>query len=184
MISRVLLKIKQECVPLLILITPVWVPRTLHHLYPGTSAAAPGTRNFDKPKKYIPSIDGGELIDTSGWVGFGKILLCEGISENVSHIITNSRRKGTLSNYKSAWRKRASWSLERKIDPFQAPIKDIVEYLNFLSNYGNKCRNIRISAFHEYNDGLPVGKHPRVCSLVSGVFSLRPPKSKYFRIGC
>ena len=108
MISRVLLKIKQECVPLLILITPVWVPRTLHHLCPGTSAAAPVTRNFDKPKKYIPSIDGGELIDTSSWVGFRKILLCEGISEDVSHIITNSRRKGTFSNYKSAWKKRAS----------------------------------------------------------------------------
>ena len=108
MISRMLLKIKQECVPLLILITPVWVPRTLHHLYPGTSAAAPGTRNFDKPKKYIPSIDGGKFIDTSGWVGFRKTLLREEISENVSHIITNSRRKGTFSNYKSAWKKWAS----------------------------------------------------------------------------
>ena len=137
-----LLKIKQECVALLILITPVWVPRTLHHLCPGTSAAAPVTRNFDKPKKYIPSIDGGELIDTSSWVGFRKILLCEGISEDVSHIITNSRRKGTFSNYKSAWKKRASWSLERKIDPFQVPIKDIIERLTILSNYGNECRNI------------------------------------------
>ena len=27
-----------------------------------------------------------------------------------------------------------------------------------------------ISPFHEYIDGLPVGKHPRNCSLVSGVF--------------
>ena len=108
MISRVLLKIKQECVPLLILITSVWVPRTLNHLCPGTIATAPGTRNFDKPKKYVPSIDGGELIDSSGWVGFRKTLFCEGISENVAHIITNSRRKGTISNYKSVWRKRAS----------------------------------------------------------------------------
>ena len=108
MISRMLLKIKQECVALLILITPVWVPSTLHHLYPGTRAAAPVTRNFDKPKKYIPSIDGGKFIDTSGWVGFRKTLLREEISENVSHIITNSRRKGTFSNYKSAWKKWAS----------------------------------------------------------------------------
>ena len=35
-----------------------------------------------------------------------------------------------------------------------------------------------ISAFHEYIDGLPVGKHPRICSLVSGVFSLRPPRPR------
>ena len=31
-----------------------------------------------------------------------------------------------LSNYESAWRKWASWYLERKIDPFQAPVKDII----------------------------------------------------------
>ena len=41
-----------------------------------------------------------------------------------------------------------------------------------------------ISAFHEYNDGLTVGKHPPVCSFVSGVFSLRPPKPRYVSIGC
>ena len=35
-----------------------------------------------------------------------------------------------------------------------------------------------VSAFHEYIDGLPVGKHPRICTLVSGVFSLRPPRPR------
>ena len=154
------------------------VPRTLKPLCQGTRADAPGTRNSDKSKKYCPPIDGGELIDTSGLASFRKTLLCEGISENASHIIANSRGKGTLSNYESAWRKWASWCLERKIDPFQAPAKDIIEYLTFLFNYGNEYRTINlhgsaISAFHEYIDGLPVGKHPRICSLVSGVFNLR-----------
>ena len=106
MISKVLLKIKQECDPLLILIAPVWSTQPwypeLLNLCQGTSAAAPGTRNSDTPKKYCPSIDGGELIDTSDLVGFRKTLLCEGISENASQIITNSRRKGRLSNYESA----------------------------------------------------------------------------------
>ena len=77
------------------------VPRTLKPLCQGTSAAAPGIRNSDKPKEYCPLIDGRELFNTSGLVGFRKALLCEGISENVSHIITNSRRKGTLSKYAS-----------------------------------------------------------------------------------
>ena len=84
----------------------------------------------------------------------------------------------------STWRKWASWCLERKIDPFQAPVKDIIEYLTSLFNYGNEYRTINlhrsaISAFHEYIDGLPAGKHPRICSLVSGVFNLRPPKPRY-----
>ena len=74
--------------------------------------------------------------------------------------------------------------LERKINPFQAPLKDIIEYLTFLFNYGNEYRTINlhrsaISAFHEYTDVLPVGKHPRICSLVSGIFNLRPPKPRY-----
>ena len=36
-----------------------------------------------------------------------------------------------------------------------------------------------ISEFHEYIDCLPVGKHSRICSLVSAVFNLRPPKLRY-----
>ena len=117
---------------------PTMVTITLKPLRQGPSAAAPGTRNSDKPKKCCPPIDEGELIGTSGLVGFRKTLLCEGISENASHIITNSSRKGTLSNYESAWRKQASWSLERKTDPFQAPVKDIIEYLTFFFNYGSE----------------------------------------------
>ena len=68
------------------------VPRTLKPLCQGTSAAAPVTRNSEKPKKCCPPIDAGEFIDTSGLVGYRKTLLCEGVSENASHIIENSRR--------------------------------------------------------------------------------------------
>ena len=87
----------------------------------------------------------------------------------------------------SAWRKWASWCLEQKIDPFQTPVKDIIEYLTFLFNYSNEYRTINlhmsaISAFHEYINGLLVGKHPRICSLVYGVFNLRPPKPVYMSV--
>ena len=163
---------------------PTMVPKTLKPLCQGTSAAARGTRNSDKLIKHYPHIDGGDLIDTNGLVGFRKTLLCEGILENASHIITNSRRKSTLSSYESASRKWSSWCLERKIDPFQAPVKDIIEYLTFLFNYGNQYITINlhrsaIPAFHEYIGGLPLGKHPRICSLVSGVFNLRTLKPRY-----
>ena len=114
----------------------------------------PGKINSDKPKKYCPPVDGGELIDTSGLVGFRKTILCEGILGSASYIITNSRRKDTFSsNYELPWRKWASWCLEQKIDPFQAPFKDIIEYLTFLFNYDNEYRTTNlqrseISAFH------------------------------------
>ena len=72
------------------------VPRTLKPLCQGTSTAAPWTRNSERPQKYCPLIDAGELIDTSSLIDFRKTLLCEGISENTSDIIANSIRKGTL----------------------------------------------------------------------------------------
>ena len=60
----------------------------------------------------------------------------------------------------------------------------LFRHLSFLFNYGNEYRIINlhrpaISEFHEYIDGLPVGKHSRICSLVSAVFNLRPPKLRY-----
>ena len=91
---------------------PTMLPRTLKPLCKGTSAAAPEKRNSDKPRKYCPPIASGELIDTSGLVGFMKTLLYEGISVNASHISTKSRRKGTLPSYESTWRKWAGWCLE------------------------------------------------------------------------
>ena len=56
--------------------------------------------------------------------------------------------------------------------------------MTFLPNYRKEYRKIHlyrsaISAFHEYIDSLPAGKHPRICSLASGVFNLRPPKPRY-----
>ena len=95
-------------------------------------------RNSHKPEKCYLSTDDGELIETNGLIDFKKTLLFEGISENTFHIITNSRRKGTLSNYESAWRKWPSWCPEQKIDHFQAPVKNNIEYLTFLFNYGNE----------------------------------------------
>ena len=56
--------------------------------------------------------------------------------------------------------------------------------MTFLFNYGKEYRTIisyrlAISAFSEYIDGFTVEKHPRICSLVSGVFDLRPPKPRH-----
>ena len=43
----------------------------------------------------------------------------------------------------------------------------------------NTHRSI-ISAFHDPIEGFIVGKHPKVCNLMTGVFNKRPPKPKYY----
>lgn len=87
-------------------------PRPLKSLCQGTSAAATGKRNSNKPKKYSPPIDGGS-------VGFRKVLSCEKISGNTFHIIKKSRGKDTLSSYKSACKKWASLCLNGKLILFR-----------------------------------------------------------------
>ena len=36
-----------------------------------------------------------------------------------------------------------------------------------------------ISAYHVHVDDKPIGQHPLVCSLLSGIFNSRPPQPKY-----
>ena len=36
-----------------------------------------------------------------------------------------------------------------------------------------------ISAYHNYVEGKPVGQHPLVCALLSGIFIEKPPKPRY-----
>ena len=125
---------------------PNLVPRILKPLCKGTSAAAPGTKNSYKPKKYCPPIDGGELIDTSGLADFRKTLLYEGISENASHNASPDEKAHFLIMSQPGENGLAG-VLNKKLI-----------LLTFLFNYGNKCSTIywpksSISAFREHIDG-------------------------------
>ena len=108
MISRVLLKIKQKYVPLMILIAPVWstqpwYPELLKLCVREAVLLPQGQEILISPKNIVHPLMVENSLTLAAWLVSGKTLLCEGISENASHIITNSRRKGTLSNYESAW---------------------------------------------------------------------------------
>ena len=59
--------------------------------------------------------------------------------------------------------------------------------LEFLSNLFSERLEYRtineyrsaISAYHEKAEGIPIGQHPKVYQLLSGVFNKRPPQPKY-----
>ena len=46
------------------------------------------------------------------------------------------------------------------------------------------CLRSAISAYHVHIDGKSVGKHPKVCALLTGIFNQRPPQPRYFYMGC
>ena len=60
----------------------------------------------------------------------------------------------------------------------------MLDFLVFLFESGYEYRTIcthrsAISALHDNIEGRPVGEHPQVNSLITGVFNSRPPQPKY-----
>ena len=90
---------------------------------------------------------------------------------------------GTNAKYKLAWWKWSHWCHQREFDPIRC-IKFILDFLSELLASGLGYSSIgatrsAISAYHDPKDGISVGEHPRVSSLMSGVFNERPPIPKY-----
>ena len=86
--------------------------------------------------------------------------------------------------YNSYWKKWSSWCYRKQTDPFRYPINCILDFLVCLYGEGYEYRSINcyrsaISGFHEKIEDLPVVQHPEVCTLLTGVFNLRPPPPRY-----
>jgi len=143
-----------------------------------TFVTEPNARGTSTCNHQISTISG---VDT-----FRKQLSSEGISEEVTELITSAWREGTLSRYESAWRKWGSWCDRRKIDPIRCSVNYILDFLSDSFTNGLQHSTIAgyrsaISAYHSPIDGLKVGNHPRVTALLEGVFNKRPtqPKSSF-----
>ena len=125
-----------------------------------------------------------QRFKVSGVESFRESLQMEGISNNAAMLISQSRRAGSISNYESAWSKWAGWCDKGQIDPFCAPLNQVLNYLSELFDQGLQYRTINshrsaISAYHTKLEGKPIGQHPHVCALLMGVFNQRPPQPRY-----
>ena len=93
-------------------------------------------------------------------------------------------RPGSIISYKLAWNKLTSWCVRAKFDPFWALLCKIVNYLSTLFNEGRQYQTVNahrsaISAYHNFINGKPIEKHPKVCALLTGIFNERPPQPRY-----
>ena len=66
-----------------------------------------------------------------------------------------------------------------------AGVNCVLEFLSNLFSERLEYRTINrleyrsaISAYHEKAEGIPIGQHPKVYQLLSGVFNKRPPQPK------
>ena len=124
------------------------------------------------------------VSEISSVKGFRESLQMEGISSNAAKLISCSRIKSSTTNFESAWDQWTSWCNERQVNPFQAPVNFII---NFLSKKFDKvlqyktlnCLRSPISAYHFLINGMSVGKHLKVCALLAGTFNQRPSQPRY-----
>ena len=154
------------------------------HVYPQSIFITTSERPTSRPIRKTSSFSSKPNSKTGGLVGSQKSLASKGISDKAAKLISDSRRGSSISSYESASRQLAGWCGKREVDPFQCPLKFVLDYLSDLFEKGLAYRTINvyrsaISAYHEPLHGSPIGGSPLVCSLLNGVFNLRPPQPRY-----
>jgi site-specific recombinase XerD len=130
-----------------------------------------------------PSNDS-ERPEVSGVESLRRRVEAGGLSKRAAEIVVRARRGGTQTAYNVAWNKWLSWCDQGKIDPSQASLGNIADFLSSRFDEGleyatmNSYRSA-LSAFHPEIGGFPVGKHPTITALLRGMFNERPPKPRY-----
>ena len=108
----------------------------------------------------------------------------EMISSNAAKLSSHSRGKSSTTNYESNWGQWTSRCYERQVNPFQAPVNFIINFLSEKFDKGLQYRTLNclrsaISAYHVHIDGKSMGKHRNVCALLAVIFNQRPPQPRF-----
>ena len=122
---------------------------------------------------------------TSGLESDGRLTETQGLSEEARNLLRNARRDSSKATYEPPWRKWCSWCDREQVNPVQASVEQVIEFLadKFESDglqYStlNLYRSV-LSAYHPPIDGFKVGQHPLVRDLLRGAFNTRPPQPRY-----
>ena len=169
----------------MIIVTPTWQTqpsvRDINVMATAVETIARSTIRFSRKQTLFSSK---QKTNVSGLEGHRKSLEMEGISSDAAKLISRSRRPGFAASYKSSWNKWTSSCVREKIYPLCASLSKIVNYLSTLFHEGIQYRTVNahrsaISAYHNFIIGEPIGKHPKICALLTGTFNERPPQPRY-----
>ncbi|XP_056392974.1 uncharacterized protein LOC130285518 [Hyla sarda] len=156
-------------------------PGDVHRLSPIDSLRTSASHESDRG---TPPVDPGRQASTPRVVGFGVPDAGSDLSQSARDLLALAWAPGTRSAYRSAWYLWVRWCDQRQVDPIQAPVPIIVNYMADAFEAGKSYSSLNvyrsaISAYHCPVDSLPVGKHPLVCRLLRGVKFKRPPRPRY-----
>ena len=122
--------------------------------------------------------------ETSCMAAFRSRLQATGLSDEVCKILQSSWRQNTQKRYEGPWKLWSSWCLQRNLDPFSAPVVDVLAFLAEQFNMrGLAYRTISvykacISQIHNPVEGQQLGNLPIVSRFMKGVFQLKPAAPK------
>ena len=151
----------------------------------GLISSAPDKKFVHKSTGQKSSSHRNRVTEISGVEGFRQSLQKEGISSNAAKLISHSRRKSSAANYELGWGRWTSWCNKRQVNPFQTPVNHIIKIMSEKFDKGLQyrilnCLRSTISAYHVHIDGKSMGKHPKVCALLAGIFNQRLPQPRCF----
>lgn len=150
-----------------------------HSESPSSLSGSPtGSRRIipSSDQQRLSTINRLEVVRTS----LGKQLL----PERVVQLMLAGSRKTTHIAYQSAWQNWHNWCIQRNGDPLSASLNEVLSYLTDLFHSGMAYRTVNIhrsmiSTTLPPIDGLSIGKHPMVSTLMRGIYNSNPPKPKY-----
>ena len=153
-------------------------------VYPGTDFVAANEEIVDEPTGSGAPLDATKCAETSGLDSVRQRVVEEGFSEEAAGLLMDKWRDSTKGSYEASWGKWASWARGWQINPFQATITDIVNFLSAMHREGRAYSTINgyrsaISAIHPRIGKCPVGENEDVCAVMAGIFKRNPPKPKY-----
>jgi len=127
------------------------------------------------PKTRTVQINSMEAIDRQ----FQK----KGFSEQSRQLLRASWRSGTQKDYNAKFRKFNSWCSSRQINPIDASLVQVSDFLTDLFHDGLQYRTIAgyrsmLSMVLPPVDGFKIGQHPDIIRLIKGVFHSRPPQKR------
>lgn len=163
---------------------PALVPQTSSTSNKEPFNSSNAVRSVNESERGESSHDSWQQSEVSSLDGIREIGFDSGVSKKAASLIASSRRDSTRSHYKSAWGKWTSWCTGRQVDPVRSSINDVLNFLAHLFEKGLEYNTIAgyrsaISAYHDPIDGVRVGSHPKVSTLITGVFNERCPKPKF-----
>ena len=112
---------------------------------------------------------------------FRKRLREAGISGQALEIATNSRRTSTIRTYDSRLEKFFSWANDHNVNPMEASLTQISNFLVSLFQEGRQVSTIRnyrsaLASVHKgFSDGSTISDNPAIGHLLRGMFVQRPP---------